>query len=57
MKIEEAKRRLFDNMFVCQKCKHKQRANSQKIREGKINCRNCGAKAFRPKRKEKKTIG
>jgi len=56
VKIPEAAARLFGNVFVCRKCKHKQRANPQKILARKIVCRKCGSRAFRPKRKEKKAV-
>lgn len=47
-------KRLFENVFVCLKCKRKMRANPQKIRLGKIYCRNCGYNRFRTKSKEGK---
>lgn len=43
--------RLFENVFVCLRCKHKQRANPLAVRLRKVNCRKCKAKAFRPKSK------
>jgi DNA-directed RNA polymerase subunit RPC12/RpoP len=43
--------RLFENVFVCLKCKSKQRANPIKVRLRKILCRNCKSRAFRPKSK------
>ncbi len=46
--------RLFENVFICLKCKHKMRANPQKIRAGEIHCRNCGYTKFRPKSKQGK---
>ncbi|PIN92324.1 50S ribosomal protein L40e [Candidatus Pacearchaeota archaeon CG_4_9_14_3_um_filter_31_7] len=52
VKIASAQARLFKNIFVCKKCGTKMRAQSRKIVEGKIKCRNCGKKAFRPKRKK-----
>lgn len=55
MKIKEAKNRLWDRIWVCKKCKSKIRADGSKIREGKIKCRKCGSKDFRPKHKERKT--
>jgi ribosomal protein L40E len=45
-------KRLFENVFVCLKCKRKMKANPQKIRLGKVHCRNCGYNRFRPKSKE-----
>ena len=52
-KFLEAHNRLFVNVFVCKKCKQKQRSRMTKILQGKILCRNCGGKAMRPKRKAK----
>ena len=51
-KIPEAQIRLFKNVFVCKNCKSKLRADPLKILEGKIKCRKCGKKAFRPLRKK-----
>jgi len=52
-KIPEATARLFSNVFVCKKCKTKQRAQVQKIMQKKISCRKCGGKAFRAIKKSK----
>jgi len=49
---EEAKRRLFDRVFICGKCKAKIRADGFKVRAGKVKCRKCGSKELRPKSKE-----
>ena len=51
-KIPEAQARLFKNVFVCKKCKSKIRAEPKKILEGKVKCRKCKGKAFRPLRKK-----
>ena len=51
-KIQEAINRLFKNMFVCQKCKTKMRADPQKILKGKVRCRKCGKSQFRPLKKK-----
>lgn len=51
-KILEAMNRLFKNVFVCKRCQSKIRAEPQKILKGKIKCRKCGQKAFRPLRKK-----
>jgi len=45
-RIPEAHKRLFENVFVCKKCKKKKRTSMQKILQGKITC-TCGSKAFR----------
>jgi len=44
--------RLFKNVFVCLKCKHKMKSNPQKIKSGEVKCRTCGYSKFRPKSKE-----
>jgi len=51
-KIKEAHDRLFKNIFICKKCKTKVRAEPRKIIEGKVKCRKCKSKAFRPLRKK-----
>ncbi len=43
--------RIYTMVFVCRVCKAKIRADSTKIREGKVKCRKCGSRALRPKRK------
>ena len=53
-KIPEAVARLYTNVWVCRRCKHKIRGDSIKIRAGKIPCKNCGQRAFRPKSKERR---
>ena len=52
-KFPEAHKRMFVNVFVCKKCKSKQRSTMQKVLEGKILCKKCGGKAFRTLRKAK----
>jgi ribosomal protein L40E len=47
-------KRIFENVFVCLRCKHKMKANPQKARAGKIHCRNCGYSKFRLKSKQGK---
>ncbi|MBW3003848.1 hypothetical protein KY328_05355 [Candidatus Woesearchaeota archaeon] len=51
-KFEEANKRLFQNIFVCRKCKSKIRANNMSVIQGKISCRKCGSKTLRTKRKK-----
>ncbi len=51
-KLPAAQARLYKNMFVCKHCKAKIRADSRKILEGKIRCRKCLKRAFRPIRKK-----
>lgn len=51
-KIPEAQNRMFKNVFVCQSCKGKMRADPQKVLKGKIKCRKCKKTQLRvPKKK------
>jgi ribosomal protein L40E len=54
VRIPEAAARLYKNVYICMRCKCKQRGDPSKFRAKKILCRKCGCKDFRPKRKEKK---
>ena len=47
-KLPVTQARLFKNVFVCKNCKAKIRAESRKIIEGKVRCRKCHKKSFRP---------
>ena len=47
-KILAAQNRLFKNVFVCKDCSSKARTDSRKVSEGKVKCRKCGGRAFRP---------
>ena len=51
-KIQEATNRLFKNVYVCKNCQSKIRADAQKILKGKVKCRKCHKKAFRPLKKK-----
>ena len=51
-KIPEAMNRLFKNVFVCKNCQSKKKADQLKILEGKVKCRKCGKRAFRPLKKK-----
>ncbi len=51
-KIPVAQKRMFQNVFVCRKCKKKIRAQPVKITAGKIKCPRCDGKAFRAIRKK-----
>jgi DNA-directed RNA polymerase subunit RPC12/RpoP len=51
-KLAPTQARLFKNIYVCKNCKAKVRAESRKILEGKVRCRKCLKKAFRPIRKK-----
>ncbi len=45
--------RLFRRVFVCKKCKHKIRTDIIRVLSGKVKCRNCQGKAFRPIKSKK----
>lgn len=47
-KSPEASVRLFSNVFVCKKCKTKQRVDIRKVLQKKVSCKKCGSKFFRP---------
>ncbi len=51
-KIAEAQNRMYKNVFVCKDCHSKIRSKPLKILEGKVKCRKCGKKSFRPLRKK-----
>jgi len=51
-KIAEAFNRLYKNVFVCKNCNSKVRSDPRKIIEGKVKCRKCKKRAFRPLRKK-----
>jgi ribosomal protein L40E len=43
----EAENRIFKNMFVCRRCKGKQRAPIMKVLAGKVRCRRCSYATLR----------
>jgi ribosomal protein L40E len=47
----EAMARLYHRVFVCRVCKSKIRADSAKVKAGKVKCRKCGSHALRPKKR------
>ncbi|MGV8151643.1 MAG: hypothetical protein ACP5OG_01045 [Candidatus Nanoarchaeia archaeon] len=51
-KLPAAQARLFKNIFICKNCSSKIRTEPRKILEGKVRCRKCLGKAFRPIRKK-----
>ncbi len=51
-KFAETESRIFKNIFVCRNCKSRIRANNMKVIAGKIKCRKCDSKSFRPVRKK-----
>jgi len=52
VKVPAAQARFFKNIFVCKRCKRKIKAIPKKIWEGKVRCRRCRGKDFRPLRKK-----
>ncbi|MBN1923374.1 MAG: hypothetical protein JW791_01265 [Nanoarchaeota archaeon] len=53
VRIPEANKRLFSNIFVCKKCKTKVRSDSNRIRNKEVKCRKCNSKEFRAKNVKK----
>jgi formylmethanofuran dehydrogenase subunit E len=51
-KIPEAQNRMFRNVFICNNCHTKIRADAQRVLKGKVKCRKCKKKAFRPLRRK-----
>lgn len=51
-KLPVAQTRLFKDVYVCKNCKAKVRAEARKILEGKVRCRKCLKKVFRPIRRK-----
>jgi DNA-directed RNA polymerase subunit RPC12/RpoP len=52
-KFPEAIARMYSNVYCCKKCKAKIRTSNKQIRLGKVKCRNCNGKAFRPIKRSK----
>jgi formylmethanofuran dehydrogenase subunit E len=51
-KIPEATNRLFKNVFVCKECHSKVKSDPQRVLKGKIKCRKCKKRKFRPLKKK-----
>jgi predicted RNA-binding Zn-ribbon protein involved in translation (DUF1610 family) len=51
-KIEAAQKRMFKNIFVCKDCGNKIRTDALRVNSGKVKCRSCGKKKFRPIKKK-----
>lgn len=51
IKIPAAQARLLRNVWVCKNCNSKIRAEARQIIEGKVKCRKCKSRKFRPIRK------
>jgi DNA-directed RNA polymerase subunit RPC12/RpoP len=52
-KFKEAEQRFMKNIFICKRCKSKQRALPQKIVLKDVKCRSCGSREYRALRKIK----
>jgi len=53
-KIEAVTKRIYERVYVCMRCNAKIRADSGKVKLGKVKCRKCFSKDLRPKSKERK---
>jgi len=51
-KIPEAQARLFKNIFICKDCSSRLRTDSLRVLGGKVKCRKCAGKKFRPIKKK-----
>ena len=51
-KFQEAENRLFKNIFVCRKCKSRNRTTNLRVLAGKSSRRKCGSRAMKPVRKK-----
>ena len=52
-KFKEADERMVKGVYVCKRCKSKQRTTAQKVVLKAVKCRNCGSRNFRALRKIK----
>ena len=52
-RFPEAENRLFHRIFVCMDCGAKIKADTIKIRAGKVKCRKCRGKNLRAVKKHK----
>lgn len=51
-KIPAAQARMFKNVFICKNCSSKLKVEARRVIEGKVKCRKCKGRAFRPMRKK-----
>ncbi|MBI5391335.1 50S ribosomal protein L40e [Candidatus Woesearchaeota archaeon] len=51
-RFPEAQVRLFQNKFVCKRCKSTVRSPNMKVLAGKVSCQKCNSKALKPVRKK-----
>ena len=52
-KIPASRNRLLKGIFVCKRCATKIRSDMLKVMSGKIKCRRCNSRTFRPKSRKK----
>ena len=55
-KFPEAEARLFHRVFICMHCGARMKADTAKVKAGKIKCRKCRRKELRQIKKERKTV-
>lgn len=53
-KFPEAEKRLFHRVFICMKCRTKNRADILKVNRGKAKCRKCKSTSLRAIHREHK---
>ena len=53
VRFPEAEARLFRNIYVCKQCKTQRRIPVGKVLVGKGQCKNCGSRKLRAKKKKK----
>ncbi|HLC22410.1 MAG TPA: hypothetical protein VJJ79_01415 [Candidatus Nanoarchaeia archaeon] len=53
VKFEATVARIFRRIFVCRRCKQKVRTDMGRILAGKVKCRTCQGRAFRPIKSKK----
>jgi len=51
-KIPIAQKRMFQDVFVCKKCRKKIRSQPVRIIAGKVKCPKCNSRAFRAIKKK-----
>jgi len=51
-KIPIAQKRMFQNVFICKKCKRKIRSSPVKVIAGKVKCPKCDSRTFRAIKKK-----
>ena len=51
-KFPETEARLYTRVFICMKCGARNKGDVLKVRMGKVKCRKCKKRAFRPIKKK-----